>query len=43
MNNPKAISKQTLLRLPSYLSYLKSLPKQDGEYVSATMIASALD
>ncbi|ABN51660.1 MAG TPA: redox-sensing transcriptional repressor Rex [Hungateiclostridium thermocellum] len=42
MNNPKAISKQTLLRLPSYLSYLKSLPKQDGEYVSATMIASAL-
>ncbi|ODM25719.1 redox-sensing transcriptional repressor Rex [Clostridium sp. Bc-iso-3] len=40
--NPKAISKQTLLRLPSYLSYLKSLPEHGCENVSATMIASAL-
>lgn len=40
--NPKSISKQTLLRLPSYLSYLKSLPEGDNEHVSATMIATAL-
>ncbi|HOQ36565.1 MAG TPA: redox-sensing transcriptional repressor Rex [Acetivibrio sp.] len=40
--NPKSISKQTLMRLPSYLSYLKSLPEGDNEYVSATTVAMAL-
>ena len=40
--NPKSISKQTLLRLPAYLNYLKSLPKDDNKYVSATTIAVAL-
>jgi len=30
------------MRLPSYLSYLKSLPEGDNEYVSATTVAMAL-
>ena len=36
------ISKQTLRRLPFYLSYLKSLRKDMPEYISATAIADAL-
>lgn len=39
----RGISKQALLRLPLYLSYLKSLPRQGGVNISATMIASALE
>lgn len=36
------ISKQTLLRLPLYLNYLKSLPPDSEENISATKIAGAL-
>ncbi|OPZ88228.1 MAG: Redox-sensing transcriptional repressor Rex [Firmicutes bacterium ADurb.Bin419] len=39
----RGISKQALLRLPLYLSYLKSLPEQGVVNISATMIASALE
>lgn len=37
----EAVSKATLLRLPIYLSYLKSLSERP-EYVSATSLATAL-
>lgn len=37
----KYIAKNTLKRLPVYLSFLKNLP-EDQEYVSATMIAAGL-
>ncbi len=37
------IGKQTLKRLPVYLNYLKSLPKDSLGNISATMIANALD
>lgn len=40
--NLNSISKQTLLRLPSYLNYLKTLPEDGCENVSATTIAAAL-
>ncbi len=36
------VSKQTLQRLPKYLSYLKSRPSDSSKYVSATMVADAL-
>lgn len=38
----KCISQVTLKRLPIYLGYLKSLPKDGPTYISATAIANAL-
>ena len=38
----KELSKAVLKRLPGYLSYLKSLPENGPEYISATTIANAL-
>lgn len=38
----KTVSRQTLQRLPIYLNYLKSLPGDCGEYISATAIADGL-
>lgn len=38
----RCVSKQTLQRLPTYLSYLKSQPPDASKYVSATAIADAL-
>lgn len=38
----KELSKAVLKRLPGYLSYLKSLPEDAPEYISATTIANAL-
>lgn len=38
----KTISKQTLQRMPLYLSYLKSLPKDGTVHISATGIANDL-
>lgn len=38
----KELSKAVLKRLPSYLSYLKSLTEDAPEYISATTIANAL-
>ena len=40
--NDQGISKQTLHRLPIYLGYLKSLPEESNETISATVIANAL-
>ena len=40
--NGYSIPKATLGRLPQYLQYLKSLPKQDGATISATAIARGL-
>ena len=37
------ISKQTLQRLPTYLTYLKSLAPEKGRTISASAIAAALD
>jgi len=37
-----SISKQTLQRLPLYLSYIKALPADAPKNISATMIAEAL-
>ncbi len=39
----KELSKAVLKRLPSYLSYLKSLPEDSSPFISATSIASALN
>ena len=39
----KGISRETLKRLPLYWNYLKALPEEGQENVSATTIASALD
>lgn len=39
----KELSKAVLKRLPSYLSYLKSLPEDSTPYISATSIANALN
>lgn len=39
----KELSKAVLKRLPSYLSYLKSLPEDSSPYISATGIANALN
>lgn len=39
----KPVSLQTLQRLPTYLHYLKSLPKEGNSYISATMLAEALN
>lgn len=39
----KELSKAVLKRLPSYLSYLKSLPEDGYPYISATSIANALN
>lgn len=39
----KAISVQTLQRMPLYLNYLNALPDDAGPYVSAKSIAEALD
>lgn len=41
-NMASYISKQTLQRLPLYLSYIKSLPEDAPKNISATMIAEAL-
>lgn len=41
MESP-SVSKQTLQRLPVYLSYLKSRPADGPKNISATMIAEAL-
>jgi redox-sensing transcriptional repressor len=38
----KAISKRTLERLPLYLNYLKSLPKEGSLNISATAVADAI-
>lgn len=38
----KSVSRQTLERLPLYLSYLKALPKDSPDNISATIIAGAL-
>ncbi len=39
----KEISKAVLKRLPGYLSYLKSIPKDGAPYISATALANALN
>ena len=39
----KELSKAVLKRLPSYLSYLKSLPEDSAPYISATTIANELN
>lgn len=39
----KELSKAVLKRLPSYLSYLKSLPEDSFPYISATTIANELN
>lgn len=39
----KDISKSTLKRLPIYLSYLKGIPGDSSEFISATALAAALD
>lgn len=39
----KELSKAVLKRLPSYLSYLKSLPEDTYPFISATSIANALN
>lgn len=39
----KELSKAVLKRLPSYLSYLKSLPEDSTPYISATTIANELN
>lgn len=39
----KEISKSTLKRLPTYLSYLKGIPADGSAYISATALAAALD
>lgn len=39
----KELSKAVLKRLPSYLSYLKSLPEDSSPFISATSIACALN
>ncbi len=36
------ISKATFSRLPVYLNYLKTIPAEAGQYISATSIAGAL-
>ncbi|MBQ3491109.1 MAG: redox-sensing transcriptional repressor Rex [Oscillospiraceae bacterium] len=38
----KEISKSVLKRLPTYLNYLNSLPKDAATYISATALANAL-
>ena len=38
----QAVTKQTLKRLPKYLSYLKALPSPAPDHISATAIAEAL-
>lgn len=38
----KKISQSVLKRLPSYLSYLKTLPDEPGAHISATALAAAL-
>ena len=38
----QSVSKQTLERLPLYLNYLKSLPKDEVPNISATVIAEKL-
>ena len=40
---PKEISKSVLKRLPSYLTYLKSLPADGPANISATTLAAALN
>ena len=39
----KEISKAVLKRLPTYLSYLKSMPDNGQTHISATALASALN
>ena len=38
----KEISRATLKRLPTYLSYLKGLPENSGANISATALAAGL-
>ena len=38
----KNISKSVLRRLPTYLTYLKSIEDADSPYISATALAAAL-
>ena len=38
----KSISKSVLRRLPTYLTYLKSIQDADSPYISATALAAAL-
>ena len=38
----KEISKSVLKRLPGYLAYLKSIPRDASPYISATALANAL-
>lgn len=42
MSSP-CVSKQTLLRLPAYLNYLKSPSVEGRQYISATAVAEALN
>ncbi len=43
MNRKIILSKQALKRLPVYMSYLKSLDKEQVEYISSSTVAEALD
>lgn len=43
MNKKSALSRQTLKRLPVYMSYLKTLDDNEVEYVSSSYVADALD
>ena len=38
----KTISKSVLKRLPGYLAYLKSMPENSPNHISATALAAAL-
>ena len=38
----KKVSQSVLKRLPTYLSYLKSIPESEKPYISATALANAL-
>lgn len=38
----KAVTNRMLQKLSLYLTYLKGLPEQSPEYISATMIAEGL-
>ena len=43
MNKKSTLSRQTLKRLPVYMSYLKTLDSKEIEYVSSSSVAQALD
>ncbi len=43
MNKKSTLSRQTLKRLPVYMSYLRTLDDNEVEYVSSSFVADALD